>query len=127
MVFWMKTDRAAGMATVLVRLSTYNVVAADRASTLFTVLVALCNPGRAVNILNVKRHTGSAAWWKKRECEPRLPGRHANMVSRLIAPWSMCAVNVFRQLFLEWEIAVQLCEMQSGEVYGDCSSDSPSS
>ena len=59
--------------------------------------------------MNVERRNECAALWRlKREHEPRLPGRHANMLSGLLAPdWSDCAADVSSERFLEWEVAVQ--------------------
>ena len=54
-------EKAAEIDTEPARLSTYSPVAADFARTLFAILVALCNQGRAVHIwMNVERH--NAAW-----------------------------------------------------------------
>ena len=49
-----------------------------------------------------------------------MPGRHANILSGLVAPdWSNRAADVFRERFLEWEVAVQRYEVQSDGVLGD--------
>ena len=55
--------------------------------------------------MNVERHN----WWRlKREYEPRLPGRHANMLSGLIAlGWSKCAPDILRERFLERKSTVR--------------------
>ena len=103
-------EQAANMEAGPARLSTYSAEAADLARTLFAILVALCNQGRAVNVLmNLDRQHEMAAWWRlKREHEPRLPGRHANMLSGLITPdWANCEGDTFRERFLEWAVTVQ--------------------
>ena len=95
-------EQAANMKAGPARLSTYSAEAADLARTLFAILVALCNQGRAVNVLmNLDRQHEIAAWWRlKREHEPRLPRRHANMLSGLITPdWANCEVDTFRERF----------------------------
>ena len=69
-------------------------MAADVARTLFAVVIALSNQGRAVNILmDVERHNGCAVGWSlKREYETRLPGRYANTYA---ADGSNCVADVF--------------------------------
>ena len=71
--------------------------------------------------MNVERQDGMAAWWeKKRAHEPRLPGRHANMLSDLLAPdRANCEGDTFRERFREWEVTVQRYEVQSGETLTD--------
>ena len=103
-------EHAANMEAEPARLSTHSAEAADLARTLFATFVALCNQGRAVNVLmKVERQAGMAAWWRlKRAHEPRLPGQHANMQSSLLAPdRAKCEGDTFRERFLEWEVTVQ--------------------
>ena len=103
-------EQAAIMEAEPARLSTYSAEAADLARTLFAILVALCNQGRAVNVLvNVERQHGMAARWSlKRGHEPRLPGRHANMLSGLSTPdWANCEGDTIRERLLEWAVTVQ--------------------
>ena len=110
-------EQAANMEPEPARLSTYSAEAAELARTLFAILVALCNQGRAVNVLvNVERQHGTAARWRlKRGHEPRLPGRHANMLSSLSTPnWANCEGDTFRERFLEWAVTVQ-----RGDTLGD--------
>ena len=44
-----------------------------------------------------------------REYEPRLPRRHAGLIS---LDWSNCAADVFHERWLEWEVGVQRYEMK---------------
>ena len=62
-------EQAANMETHPSRVGTYNAETADLARKLVATLVALCNQGRAVNILlNVEMRNGIAVWWRlKRE------------------------------------------------------------
>ena len=97
-------EQAANTEADPARLSTYSAEAADLARTSFAILVALCNQGRAVNVsTNVERQSGIAAWRRlKREHEPRRPGRHANMLSGLLAPdWANCEGDTLRERFLQ--------------------------
>jgi hypothetical protein len=89
---------------------------------LFAILVHLCSKGRALNIMmRTEKNNGLAAWRRlKAEFEPKLPGRHANMLSGLISPeWQNLSVPDFRDQFLAWEVAVQRYEAQSLEVVSD--------
>ena len=112
-------EQAVIMGAEPARLSTYSAEASDLARTLFAILVALCSQGRAVNVVvNVDGEHGTAARWRlQREHEPRLPGRHANMLSGLITPdWANCEGDTFREPFLEWAVTVQ-----RGDTLGDSS------
>ena len=96
------TEHAAIMETEPGRLSTYNAEAADLARKLFAILVALCNPRRAVNILMIVERLQWNGSMVEAEVRVRFPGRHANMLSDLIAPdYTKCAAEAFKERFLQ--------------------------
>mmetsp|Transcript_7726 Transcript_7726/g.16003 ORF Transcript_7726/g.16003 Transcript_7726/m.16003 type:complete len:130 (+) Transcript_7726:1-390(+) len=79
-------------------------------------MVQLCQKGRAMTvIMGVERHNGYKAWQQVvREYEPRLAGRHANMLAALIAlEWK--EGSDFREQLQALELAVDRYERQSGE------------
>eukprot|EP00974_Lingulodinium_polyedra_P089451 8674518-Lingulodinium_polyedra.AAC.1 len=89
---------------------------AQQARTLYHLLVQLCPKGRAASsIMSVERHNGFRAWKALvPEYEPKLAGRHANMLAALIAPeWK--EGPDFREQLQAWEIALERYERQSGE------------
>ena len=103
-------------------LTDYGREAMGTSRVLYALLVMLCNQGKVANIMmNCARHNGLGAWWRlKQEYEPKFSGRHANMLSGLIAPdWTDCSAEVFREKFLEWEVATQRYEAHIGERMSD--------
>ena len=79
-------------------LQDFNEEVRNLSKILYALLVTLCR-GKAVNLLmHTEKHNGLAGWRRmKREYEPDLPGRHANMLAGVIAPdWSSLTTHTFK-------------------------------
>ena len=93
----------------------FGTEATKLAKDLYHLLVILCPKGRPVPILmGGEKHNGLEAWRLLcHEYEPRLPGRHASVLTGLIAPQWSRDLGAWRMEFQVWEQSVTRYETQS--------------